>query len=1768
MAAAAEGRRAARCGEGRPPAAVPGGKEGSGAERNGGAMGEPAADGESDSDQTVVEGSVTESDVEEEEFRRRSLPFLNKDMALATEISINEGAPSPEICFRQKFNDQAYSQKQEQIIPIPQEAYASDESQSLLQDWIKCPSLTENISKPGFSLDPAVEGQQNNSVDIKLNGFQKDSEGKISQKLSNEDLSPEISLYLDALLEDIITVPKEQIPQDIFPCGLEDCQRTCMTIIDTANRVKEHFPNNDTDLSLTSPGKIFMEAFTEQSIETGEFEISDLLRFLGDSESLKMINPLPDKLECQGHAFSIDPSADESSDALPVQLVTALDALSGSVVQPVTPVVPNEGQLNTEGEQLNSEPAIPQLDDDCTQITNMIEPQLATIQVEEIKALTGSNMQRTTNEQPVGDQQREKEVISDYWGATSSEKQTGEGNSHSVEVAARAEIAQTTPRNCRDHVSSHHQILEETQQRMSHNGSTRNKAKDFGEIQKSTSKDKQDLETNICQEINLNEDGKAKQRRRSKRTENKLRREAFGRNSVNRVCPISLSTISRMNIYGETLLHRAVTLQDVDLVRNIIKAGGNVNVQDYAGWTALHRASVGGSYGIANELLKAGADVNARGSEQITPLQDAVKEGHYKMAELLLWYGADPLLKNEMGRCALEEASDPSMRKLLKSYVAKSRRDSVSGGDDSKNKLNTQSIEFTNLHQTNESEPACANLKDSDSTNTLQQTIVNEVQNIYTSTSEDGTSCTEQALQANAEALLAHELLAATNGEGISGSPYNSTSGVLSTTEQKAPQPEKGGKILLNAEESVERCDTETENAGSLEIEPVALQLHEKDTLQIRRKREDLQETNSKADLHFGVNADSKSPCSFQIVENMQKETLWKTDEGVFAGVSGTEGTEKNGEEGNAKTNVLSQFTETEEVQAKRVRLNPLETSQKAALYYSSSRNKLSSNQLQFSQGSEQQTSKKSESSLSTEKEGVILHGTCNKRAGRKINKKRNAKGETQLHIAARRGDLSLVKTLISSGICVNEQDYAGWTAIHEASNGGFTEVILELLKAGANVNSRSLDGILPIHDAVSGNYLEAVRILLQHGANPSERDGSGKSALDAACDDEMKELLKSYSAMDSLLPVETTEVTERKYPSRSRRSKRHYYNYCKNGDAALEPQHEKYNVESVAAIQDAEEKQKELLLFQLRTSKDADVYSHRLSQMQDTLNGMLAKHKTERDTLAKKYRASVESFKQGALRKQLVNLASRQRSLLAVAKTQEELVQKIQNYRRTKQVFSASCSEKQISNLTVSHGNDKRQSSTADEIMCPDVVTLSMVLGASMPNGNRVEAHLSLENRFSGQECSQHPHICLDETRANKEAIRSKEASDHALASENRVREYPFDNTSKLTNAVEVVTLPSEPTVSTAKTKCSQQKDIDCVAIGEQGNKSLNPTSVTNALNIVEARSTVVNNNVCQPGSDCQQVLTDEDLHRYVNKKEAFQQQQQQVILSTSTKNVPNTPQQMIFRNSVNSFNANLVLTNLTSNTDYPVNLSKKSSQSYSNQECEQKQVRYRTKNKRKLQLIDLLELGRIKPGENVLEFKLQEFSHKATLLNNGKIRTSKREILQNPVQWVKDLLGSDISVTWKYVWNKVTYLGTQLSKFLVEEVSISSDLELPSQEREPLGKDFITRDPSNHNQHPQSPGTVFIAQPLRSFDLSNVQPKTPSLPQTEVVKTLLCAERETAVTREFKSSSVQFNSVGSLTHFLQFSEIVMVRKEEFLPCPVMEKHWSFYKGCEGFGF
>ncbi|XP_013916451.1 PREDICTED: putative ankyrin repeat domain-containing protein 31 [Thamnophis sirtalis] len=396
---------------------------------------------------------------------------------------------------------------------------------------------------------------------------------------------------------------------------------------------------------------------------------------------------------------------------------------------------------------------------------------------------------------------------------------------------------------------------------------------------------------------------KIEQVRKSQRIAKKTRKKTIFNcysNDSSSSFHISLSVINRRDGFGQTLLHRAATEDDLDGVCAMIKAGANVNAQDNAGWTPLHEASLAGCFEISNELLKAGADVNCKGYEQVTPLHDAVKEGHYKVAELLLWYGADPLFKNERGKNALEEATDKQMRKLVESYIAHSGKRSVS-----------------------------ENLE-------IRCNVAKEKEN-YTS-----------------------------------DIPFQSVA--LKTVQTK---------YNGNCQYADLGSDNNVKNVSS-------------------------------RCTHFIQIEEQQIP---QILDSSQPRK---------------------------KTKTITSYQQ---------------------------------------------------STTTT---------TINKR---------NAKGETHLHLACKKGKLSLVKSLIASGACVNQKDNAGWTPIHEASNGGFTEIIAELLKSGADVNSKSLDGVLPIHDAVSGNHFEAVQLLLLHGANPNERNNNGQNALDEATCDQIKELLKSYDA-------------------------------------------------------------------------------------------------------------------------------------------------------------------------------------------------------------------------------------------------------------------------------------------------------------------------------------------------------------------------------------------------------------------------------------------------------------------------------------------------------------------------------------------------------------------------------------------------------------------------------------------------------------------------------
>uniref|UniRef100_K7EY99 Uncharacterized protein n=1 Tax=Pelodiscus sinensis TaxID=13735 RepID=K7EY99_PELSI len=287
---------------------------------------------------------------------------------------------------------------------------------------------------------------------------------------------------------------------------------------------------------------------------------------------------------------------------------------------------------------------------------------------------------------------------------------------------------------------------------------------------------------------------------------------------------------------------------------------------------------------------------------------------------------------------------------------------------------------------------------------------------------------------------------------------------------------------------------------------------------------------------------------------------------------------------------------------------------------------------------------------------------------------------------------------------------------------------------------------------------------------------------------------------------------------------------------------------------------------------------------------------------------------------------------------------------------------KKQISNSGISYERDDRDDLTVDKRVHHDVVTVNMEPYAKLTNGNPVEG------TFSDQEYSQHPNSCLDETGANEETSTSKEVSSHALTYENRVREYIFDNMSGPIDTTEMIMSSSEPIICTTQTKCSQQEQNNYIAIPVQVSKSPNPTPVTSSLNISEAESFVITNNTHQSTADCQQVPTGKTLQRYGHRNEASQKQA--IVVSESAEIAPFTLQQNIFQNNRISHNA----TGLVSCIPYPVNISQNSSSQYSNnQDSEQLQLNCRGNRRRKNRLKDLLQLGKIKPGENVLEFKLQ---------------------------------------------------------------------------------------------------------------------------------------------------------------------------------------------------
>ncbi len=107
-------------------------------------------------------------------------------------------------------------------------------------------------------------------------------------------------------------------------------------------------------------------------------------------------------------------------------------------------------------------------------------------------------------------------------------------------------------------------------------------------------------------------------------------------------------------------LHEAALVGNLDVVRQHISAGTDLNVKDPTGGASpLLIAATFGKTDVANALIDAGADINLPNNEGSTPLLIAAMFCRTEIVEALLANGADKTIRNNNGSSPLDVVAAP-----------------------------------------------------------------------------------------------------------------------------------------------------------------------------------------------------------------------------------------------------------------------------------------------------------------------------------------------------------------------------------------------------------------------------------------------------------------------------------------------------------------------------------------------------------------------------------------------------------------------------------------------------------------------------------------------------------------------------------------------------------------------------------------------------------------------------------------------------------------------------------------------------------------------------------------------------------------------------------------------------------------------------------------------------------------------------------------------------------------------------------------------------
>ena len=116
----------------------------------------------------------------------------------------------------------------------------------------------------------------------------------------------------------------------------------------------------------------------------------------------------------------------------------------------------------------------------------------------------------------------------------------------------------------------------------------------------------------------------------------------------------------------EKALLNAAWWGNINVVRELLDKGVDVNAKHRDGWTALMYAAKNGHTDIARLLLDNGADTDSRSKYKTTAVMHAAERGHFDTVNVLLDNGADVNAKAESGCTALLFAAEKGQTEIVK----------------------------------------------------------------------------------------------------------------------------------------------------------------------------------------------------------------------------------------------------------------------------------------------------------------------------------------------------------------------------------------------------------------------------------------------------------------------------------------------------------------------------------------------------------------------------------------------------------------------------------------------------------------------------------------------------------------------------------------------------------------------------------------------------------------------------------------------------------------------------------------------------------------------------------------------------------------------------------------------------------------------------------------------------------------------------------------------------------------------------------------------